>query len=119
GGGGYNGLRFEDKKSAEKITLHAQKDYDLTILDTEVREIGQQFTRQTAGPNSRKTTLVQGDDDLTIASGSQTETIAMNRSFTLGMSETNAIGMSQTNTIGMSQSTIVGTTVTIIAPVSI
>jgi len=115
GGGGYNELRLEDKKSAEKITLHAQKDYDLTILDTEVREIGQQFTRQTAGPNSRKTTLVQGDDDLTIASGNQTETIAMSRTFTLGMSETNTIGVSQTNTIGASQTTLAGATVTIIA----
>jgi len=123
GGNGYNELRFEDKKSAEKITVHAQKDYDLTILDTETREIGQQFTGKTAGPNSRKTTLLQGDDDLTIASGNQSVRIAMNRTSTVGMSENNTIGMSQTNmigvsqtnTIGVSQTTMVGTTVTIIA----
>jgi Bacteriophage T4 gp5 C-terminal trimerisation domain len=79
--------------------------------------------------------LVQGDDDLTIATGNQNVTIAMNQtskygmchSLTVGMSETNTIGMSQTNTIsmsqtntiGMSQTTLVGTSVTIIAPVSI
>ncbi len=135
GGGGYNQVMFEDKKFGEEINLHAQKDYKLTILDTEVREIGQMFTRQTAGPNSRKTTLLQGDDDLTIATGNQNVTIAMNQTSTYGMShsltvgmsetntigmaQTNTIGMSQTNTIGMSQTTLVGTSVTVIAPVSI
>src|SRR5262245_9564660 len=119
GGGGYNELQFEDKKSAEKITLHAQKDYDLTILDTETREIGQQFTRQTAGPNSRKTTLVQGDDDLTIASGNQTVMIAMSQSSTYGTNHTLTVGASQSNTIGMNQMTMVGANATIIATAGI
>ncbi|NOT09774.1 MAG: type VI secretion system tip protein VgrG, partial [Gemmatimonadales bacterium] len=37
GGGGFNEFRFEDKKDAEEIYLHAQKDY--------VREVGHNDTR--------------------------------------------------------------------------
>ena len=111
GGGGYNQVMFEDKKLAEEINLHAQKDYKLTILDTEVREIGERFTRQTAGSNSRKTTLLQGDDDLTIATGNQNVTIAMN--------QTSTIGMNRRTTITTSDTTTVGTTITITAGTSL
>jgi len=111
GGGGYNQVMFEDKKFAEEINLHAQKDYKLTILDTEVREIGERFTRQTAGSNSRKTTLLQGDDDLTIATGNQNVTIAMN--------QTSTIGMNRRTTITTSDTTTVGTTITITAGTSL
>jgi type VI secretion system secreted protein VgrG len=111
GGGGYNQVMFEDKKLGEEINLHAQKDYKLTILDTEVREIGERFTRQTAGPNSRKTTLLQGDDDLKIATGNQNVKIAM--------SQTSTIGMNRTTTITTSDTTTAGTTITITAGTSL
>lgn len=108
GSGGYNQVMFEDKKGSEEIELHAQKDYKLTILDTEVREIGERFTGQTAGPDSRKTTLLRGDDELTVASGNQTVAIAMNQNLTVGMSQTNTVGTSQSNTIGVTQTTTAG-----------
>ena len=31
GGGGYNELRFEDKKSSEEIFIHAEKDYNIVV----------------------------------------------------------------------------------------
>ena len=31
GGGGYNELRFEDKKGSEEVHIHAQKDYDIVV----------------------------------------------------------------------------------------
>ncbi len=105
GQGGYNQLLFEDKKDEERIELHAQKDYKLTIIDTEVREIGEKFTGKAAGAASRKTTLLRGDDELAIASGSHKITIAMN--------ENTAVGMDQTTMIGLAQSTTVGTNITI------
>jgi type VI secretion system secreted protein VgrG len=98
GHGGYNEFMFEDKKGQEKIGLHAQKDLDLVVLDTETREIGQSHMKP--GP-SRKTTLMRGDDELTLlmgsqtttlAMGSQTTTIAQNRSTTVGMAETHTVG---------------------------
>jgi type VI secretion system secreted protein VgrG len=91
---GFNQVMFEDKAGSEEINLHAQKDYKLKILDTEVREIGQFFTGQTAGPASRKTTLVQGDDQLTVALGNQMTTVFQNISTTslTGNISTTAMG---------------------------
>ena len=119
GGGGYNQVMFEDKKLAEEINLHAQKDYKLTILDTEVREIGERFTRQTAGSNSRKTTLLQGDDDLKIATGNQNVTIAMNQTSTIGMNRRTTITTSDTTTVGTTITITAGTSLTLICGGSI
>ena len=38
GGGGYNELRFEDKKDSEQVFLHAQKDLDV-IVEKDRREL--------------------------------------------------------------------------------
>ena len=63
GGGGYNEWNFEDKKGSENIRMHAQKDYNVTILNTETVTIGEKYT---AGKISRSTTLIKGSDDLVI-----------------------------------------------------
>ncbi len=119
GGNGYNQIMFEDEKGSEEINVHAQKDHKLTILDTEVREIGERFTAQTAGMNSRKTTLLQGDDSLTVAIGNQHLTVAMNQDSTIGLNQSNTIGVSQTNSIGASQSTSVGAAISTTAGAAI
>jgi len=41
GGGGFNELRFEDKKSAEQIFIHGQKDLDVRIEQDRREFIGQ------------------------------------------------------------------------------
>jgi type VI secretion system secreted protein VgrG len=68
GGGGYNEFMFEDKKDSENIRMHAQKDYNVTILNTETVTIGEKYTD---GKNSRSTTLKKGSDDLKIETGDQ------------------------------------------------
>jgi type VI secretion system secreted protein VgrG len=113
GGKGYNQVMFEDNKGSEEIQLHAQKDYKLTVLDTEVRDIGERFTGQTAGSASRKTKIVRGDDELDISAGNQTVSVAMNQKTTIGMNESHMVEMNQSNTIGISQATTVGGNVTI------
>ena len=40
GGGGFNELRFEDKKHAEEIFLHAQKDWNTVILHNLSESVG-------------------------------------------------------------------------------
>ena len=40
GGGGYNELCFEDRKGAEQIILHAQKDWNTVILDSLTESVG-------------------------------------------------------------------------------
>lgn len=40
GGGGYNELRFEDKKGAEQVFLHAQKNLDQRVLKDSLDWVG-------------------------------------------------------------------------------
>ena len=39
GGGGFNELRFEDKKSSEEVYIHAQKDYNIVVENDRTSEI--------------------------------------------------------------------------------
>jgi type VI secretion system secreted protein VgrG len=69
GHGGYNEFMFEDKKDSEVIGMHAQKDHQVTILNSETTEIGEKFR---AGDSpSRTTSLIKGSDKLTIEAGDQ------------------------------------------------
>ncbi len=93
GHGGYNEFVFEDKKGSEQIGVHAQKDLNIVVLNSETREIGQDFLPPMGSP-SRTTTLHNGDDNLTLEMGDQN--IALN----LG-SQTVSITMNQTTTVDM------------------
>jgi type VI secretion system secreted protein VgrG len=68
-----NEWNFEDTKNSEKITVHAQKDLNVVVRDTETRTIGEDH----AGGASRKTTLKMGDDQLDVELGSQKISIAL------------------------------------------
>src|SRR5262249_14576211 len=75
GGGGFNEFVFEDKKASENIIMHAEKDNDVVVKDTQTVTIGEAFTGHN-GPESRNWTLKQGDDKLEVASGNQKVHIA-------------------------------------------
>ena len=72
---GCNYWNFEDKKGGEQINVHAQKDYNVVVLNnqtstihnSETRTIGKDFKPPT-GP-SRKTQLKNGDDKLDVDLG--------------------------------------------------
>lgn len=75
GGGGYNEWMIEDKKGQELIRMHAQKDYDVTVHAHETRTIGEDML---VGDTTRKTKLLSGDDELTVALGKRTVTVQQN-----------------------------------------
>jgi type VI secretion system secreted protein VgrG len=72
---GYNQIMFEDKKGSEDIVMHAEKDHDAVIKDTQTFTIGESFTSH-KGPASRDWTLKKGDDNLEISAGNQKVHIA-------------------------------------------
>src|SRR5712692_3504640 len=76
GHSGYNEFMFEDKKDSEKIQMHAQKDHEVTILNSEKTEIGERFTTPKGSP-SRQHTLKNGDDQLTLNMGDQNVNLQM------------------------------------------
>ncbi len=107
GHNGYNEFMFEDAKDSEKIRVHAQKDLETKILNSETRTIGEKFQTPMGSP-SRETTLVMGDDKLTIQSGQRDTTVAMNDKLNIGLNQDQTVGVNQSTTIGLNQSTTVG-----------
>jgi type VI secretion system secreted protein VgrG len=70
GHNGYNEFMFEDNKDEELVRMHAQKDHDVTVRNSETWTIGEAFTPP-QGQASRTTTLENGDDSLSIKKGGQ------------------------------------------------
>jgi type VI secretion system secreted protein VgrG len=116
-GKGYNQLMFEDASGSEEIQLHAQKDYKVTVLDTEVRDIGERFTGKTAGGAARTTKVLRGDDELEIVAGSQTVKISMKQNTSVGISQATTVGCNITITCGASVITMTPASIQMQSPV--
>jgi len=84
GGGGYNQFRFEDAAGSEEINLHAQKDWNNTVL------------------NCRTTTI--GADDTLAVTGNRTKTVDVDQSETVGGNKTIDITGNHTETISGTES---------------
>jgi type VI secretion system secreted protein VgrG len=79
-GGGFNELRFEDKKDAEEVFVHAQKDYNTTVLNGE-RTVTIEGEKDCGHD---KLTIRKGDRTFLIEEGNQTDTLKKgNRTTTL------------------------------------
>jgi type VI secretion system secreted protein VgrG len=107
GHNGYNEFVFEDKKMSEKIRMHGEKDHEVKIRNSETWNIGEIFPTPKGQP-SRETTLVKGDDKLTIQTGDQNITIAQDQNLTIGMNRTTQIGIKDDLTVGAQQTLTVG-----------
>ena len=80
GGGGSNELRFEDKKGAEEIYLHAEKDLTIAIENDKEETIG---TSELTQVGLNRTTMVGRDLNETIT-GSKRISVGLNHSETIG-----------------------------------
>jgi type VI secretion system secreted protein VgrG len=115
GHGGYNELIFDDKKGSEEIGVHAQKDLKLVILNSETREIGENFTPP-LGSASRSTTLKNGDDELAVEMGNQKVTIMGDQSTEVNQSIDTTALVSMTLTVGLSTITITPVSISLSSP---
>lgn len=68
GGGGYNELVFDDRKGAEEVRLHAQRDCNGTVLNAQTLTVGEKFKPAT-GSASHSTTVQNGDLTIDVAKG--------------------------------------------------
>ncbi len=107
GHNGYNEFVFEDKKMSEKIRMHGEKDHEVKIRNSETWNIGEIFPTPKGQP-SRETTLVKGDDKLTIQTGDQNITIAQDQNLTIGLNRTTQISVKDDLQIGGQQSVMIG-----------
>ncbi|MCP4922427.1 MAG: type VI secretion system tip protein VgrG, partial [bacterium] len=78
GQGGYNELRFEDKKGEEEVFLHAQKDLNEEIEDTRSTQVKTGDDNLTVSCGD-KVTLIKGDEGASEGSGTGNETTGINK----------------------------------------
>lgn len=74
-GGGFNELRFEDKKGSEEVFFQAQKDHNVVVLNNQTIKITQDSTT-TVDKGNRVETVSTGDETLTVSKGNRATTIS-------------------------------------------
>ncbi|MDQ6685916.1 MAG: type VI secretion system tip protein VgrG [Pseudomonadota bacterium] len=103
-GGAYgnaNAIRFEDKKGAEQLWIHAEKNQDIEVENDETHWVG----------HDRKKTI---DHDETVhVKHDRTETVDNNETITIGVNRTEKVGSNETITIGANRTEKVGANETI------
>ncbi|MFA7060614.1 MAG: type VI secretion system tip protein TssI/VgrG [Pedobacter sp.] len=104
GGGGFNEIRFEDKKGSEEIFLHGQKDWTIAILNDKNQTVGHD---ETLAVTNNRTKDVGVDQSETIGSNKKikvganhTESIGANKDLKVGANHTEAIGANMSITVG-------------------
>ena len=102
GGGGFNEIRFEDKKDSEEVFVQAQKDLNTVVKHDETHKVG---TNQKDGEgnqtievhNNRTITVTKGNEkiqvkegnrDIDVDKGNETHDVAGTRAVTVTKAET-------------------------------
>lgn len=76
GHGGYNELRFEDKKDSEEVYFQAEKDFNRVVKNNDTLKVG--FEKKDAGDqtidihNHRTVTIAEGNETFTVKKGNRT-----------------------------------------------
>jgi type VI secretion system secreted protein VgrG len=89
GGGGFNEIRFEDKKGDEQVFIHGEKDLDLRVRETSREFVGR--SRNLIIKADQKE-LVEADKHLHVK-GDQNEKIDGSFSFNTGIDVQQKVGM--------------------------
>jgi type VI secretion system secreted protein VgrG len=122
-GGGFNELRFEDKKGSEEVFLQAQKDMNLNVLADQTCTVGGKRTLTVTGDETHTdkakfTHTVTGDYSLTI-DGDLKINVAGSVSIQSGTSFENQAGTTLTNKSGTTLTNQAGTSMSNEAQVTI
>ncbi len=104
GGGGFNELRFEDKKDSEEIFLHAQKDLQLRTGNCRTEAIG---THSDLAIGKDRTESIGENAQLTIGKA-QTVSIGTSRAVTTGVDDYLTVGANQHTNVGANMAVTAG-----------
>ncbi len=89
GGGGFNEIRFEDKKDAEELYLHAQKDMTTDVLHDAVRNVGNDDTLKVE--QNQTITVAKGNRSAEISAGNDSLSVKGTRSVKVEGNETHKV----------------------------
>ena len=112
GGDGFNELRFEDKKGAEEIFLHAQKDWNIEVLHDKTQHVHHN-EELTVGANRDKSVGVDesqavGQDRRTAVGRDSSETVGRDESVQVGGNRKEAVAGNEDESIGGDRTISVG-----------
>lgn len=130
-GGAYanaNAIRFEDKKGAEQLWIHAEKNQDIEVENDETHWVGHDRTKtidhdEKVHVKHDRTETVDNNETITIGvdrtekvgsnekidiGANRTETVGSNESITIGVNRTESVGADETITIGSNRTVTVG-----------
>ncbi|WP_234384343.1 type VI secretion system Vgr family protein, partial [Paracidovorax avenae] len=120
GAGDANAIRFEDKKGAEQVWLHAQKDQLIEVENDEDHWVGQDRRKtidrdETNTIHRDRTETVDRNEKITVHNNrtervdhDETISIGDNRNEDVGIDETVSIGKNRTKTIGRNEKDKIG-----------
>ncbi|MGE8486277.1 MAG: type VI secretion system Vgr family protein [Pseudomonas sp.] len=92
----FNEIRMEDKKGAEQLFIHAEKNQDIEVENDETHWVG----------HDRNKTI---DNDETVhVKHDRTETVDNNETITIGLNRTERVGSNETINIGSNRTISVG-----------
>jgi type VI secretion system secreted protein VgrG len=124
----FNEIRFEDKKDAEQLFIHAEKNQDIEVENDETHWVGHDRTKtidndetvhikhdrtETVGNNENitigvnRTESVGANEDITIGAN-RTEKVVANEDTTIGANRTEMVGANESVTIGANQNIKIG-----------
>ena len=105
GGGGFNELRFEDKKGQEEVFLHGQKDWTIAIENDKNQTVGHDETLQVV----RNRSIQVGVNHAESIGANMSLNVGNNRSETVAVASTETVGAAKALTIGAAyQVTVAG-----------
>jgi type VI secretion system secreted protein VgrG len=106
----YNEIMFEDKKGAENINIHAERNMSRSVEVDDSISVGND---QSLTVDNDRTALVRGFEKWTVEKD-QTTAVVLNQTNRVNLIQTNTVGVTQINFVGEGgqTSTVVGPQVT-------
>ncbi|AXA90528.1 type VI secretion system Vgr family protein [Massilia sp. YMA4] len=121
GGGGYNELRFEDKKGAEEVYLQAEKDFNRVVKNNDTLKVG--FEKKDKGDQTiaicHDQSLDVGHDRSVHVANDEAVTVDANQKIEVGKDRATQVGKDDTVKVDGHQKVDVGQTIVIEAGTSI
>ncbi|MEO0443220.1 MAG: type VI secretion system tip protein TssI/VgrG [Pseudomonadota bacterium] len=106
GGGAqnFNEIRFDDKKGAEQLYIHAEKNQDNIVENNETTQVGNNRVEK-VGSNEN---VSIGGNQIELVGGNKAETIAIAKALSIGAGYQVTVGGAKNQSVGLSSTEQVG-----------
>jgi type VI secretion system secreted protein VgrG len=107
-----NAIRFEDKKGAEQLWIHAEKNQDIEVENDETHWVGHDRTKtidhdETVHVKHDRTETVDNNETITVH-GARVETVDKDETITIHKNRTEKVDLNESITIGVNRTEKVG-----------